>query len=311
VLANSELTFLKYRIFRPIVQSFLTKKRSHHVSIRHKDQDLPVVFLPCVTTTYTPLLEADYNLHKSNSTYFTDLDASRSHLLAYLCVRGVSVVDQELVADGRRGIMAAIIGSVSTSFKKEIRIFQQYEVWSRILTWDQKWLYIVTHFVQKGSVKQIGLVTHTLPTGKSSGRYARPGSENGGAKLRRPVVFATSVSKYVFKKGRLTVAPQRLLRASGLLGECKKTGDFLTQSQSPGLQSRSTEATLSKTHENACNFEISQVIEEERCKGMKYANAWAELDSLHEELFRESETSDYVPTIGHFADITGYGISYR
>ncbi|CDM32766.1 unnamed protein product [Penicillium roqueforti FM164] len=297
-----------YRIFRPIIQNFLTKKRSHHVSIRCKDKNLPLVFLPCVTTTYTPLLEADYNLHKSNSTYFTDLDASRSHLLSYLCCRGVSLVDQELVAGGRRGIMAAIIGSVTTSFKMEIRIFQQYEVWSRILTWDQKWLYIVTHFVQKGSVKQIDLVTHTLSTGSISGGCARAESENSRDKPARPVIFATSVSKYVFKKGRLTVAPERLLRASGLLGESRKMGYLPAQHQ--GLRPRSVEATMNNINENGA-IEIGQVIEKERLKGMKYANAWAELDPLHEELLGESETSDCVPTIGHFGDIAGYGISYR
>ncbi|KAJ5929146.1 hypothetical protein N7454_006994 [Penicillium verhagenii] len=180
--------------------------------------------------------------------------------------------------------MAAIIGSVTTSFKKEIRIFQQYEVWSRILTWDQKWLYIVTHFVQKGSVKQVDLVTHTSSTRKTSAICDGPGRVNGGHKAERPVIFATSVSKYVFKKGRLTVAPERLLKASRLLGESKMT---------------------------VGNVEISQVIEKERLRGMKYANAWAELDSLHEELAGESDTSDFVPIISHFADISGFGISYR
>ncbi|KAJ5641220.1 hypothetical protein N7490_005220 [Penicillium lividum] len=304
---NLPLVF-HYRIFRPIIQSSFTKKRNHNVSIHYKDKDLPLVFLPCVTTTYTPLLEADYNLHKSNSTYFMDVDASRSHLLSYLCYRGVSVVDQELVADGKRGIMAAIIGSVTTSFKKEIRIFQQYKVWSRILTWDRKWLYIVTHFVQKGSVKQTDLITHKLSTGKTSERCTGAGSGNSGDKLGRPVVFATSVSKYVFKKGRLTVAPERLLRASGLLGEIKETADLPAQYQDP--RPRSTEA-MSKIKKNLGNFEICEVIEKERLRGMKYANAWAELDSLHKELLGESEICDCVPTIGHFDEIAGHGISYR
>ncbi|KAJ5513136.1 hypothetical protein N7463_002688 [Penicillium fimorum] len=307
-LKNLPLVF-HYRIFRPIIQSSFRKKRSHQVSARHQDKDLPLVFLPCITTTYTPLLEADYNLHKSNSTYFTDLDASRSHLLSYLCYRGVAVVDRELAADGKRGIMAAIIGSVTTSFKKEIRIFQQYEVWSRILTWDQKWLYIVTHFVQKGSVKQDDLVTHKLSTGKIFGNCGVAGSGKSRDKSARPVVFATSVSKYVFKKGRLTVAPERLLRASGLLGEGDKTGDLPVQSQDP--QPKSTEATMSKNTDDVGDLEIGEVIEKERLRGMKYAKAWAELDTLHEELFRENETSDCVPIIGNFSDIAGYGISYR
>lgn len=245
VASSSKLIILKYRIFRPIIQSFFRRKTSHQLSIRYQDKDLPLVFLPCITTTYTSLLEADYNLHKSNSTYFTDLDASRSHLLSYLCHRGVFVVDQELVAEGNRGIMAAIIGSVTTSFKKEIRIFQQYEVWSRILTWDRKWLYIVTHFLQKGSVKQIDLDTHKISMGNTFGNCGvTTKSQKSKEKPVQPVVFATSVSKYVFKKGRLTVAPERLLRASGLLGEDDKTGEFPTQCQNHGM--KSTEATMGK-----------------------------------------------------------------
>ena len=97
-----------------------------------------MVFLPFITTTHAPLFECDYNLHKSNSTYFTDLDASRSHLLSALCYTGFRRADRELTAEGKSGMLAAIIGSVTTSFKREIPIFQQYEVWSRILTWDQK-----------------------------------------------------------------------------------------------------------------------------------------------------------------------------
>ena len=166
----------------------------------------------------------------------------------------------------------------------------------------------MTHFVQKGSVKQADLVTHTLSTRKSSATFARPGSVNGAYKVGRPVVFATSVSKYVLKKGRLTVAPERLLRASGLLGESKTTGDLPAQYQGP--RPRVIEATMNRKNETVSNVKIGQVIEKERLRGIKYANAWAELDSLHEELVGESDTSDFVTTIGHFADIAGFGISY-
>jgi hypothetical protein len=310
VASSSKLIILKYRIFRPIIQSFFRRKTSHQLSIRYQDKDLPLVFLPCITTTYTSLLEADYNLHKSNSTYFTDLDASRSHLLSYLCHRGVFVVDQELVAEGNRGIMAAIIGSVTTSFKKEIRIFQQYEVWSRILTWDRKWLYIVTHFLQKGSVKQIDLDTHKISMGNTFGNCGvTTKSQKSKEKPVQPVVFATSVSKYVFKKGRLTVAPERLLRASGLLGKGDKTGESPAQCQDHGMES--TEAIMGKKTDDVSDLEIGQAIEKERLRGMKYAKAWAELDTLHEELLREHEISDCVPIIGSFSDIAGYGISYH
>lgn len=309
---NHKLKFdlVKYRILSPILRGLFRAKSSYPVvAARRGDNDSPLVFLPYITTTYTPLLEADYNLHKSNSTYFTDLDASRSHLLSHLFCRGILIVDQELAADGKQGMMAAIIGSVTTSFKKEIRIFQQYEVWSRILTWDQKWLYIVTHFVQKGSVKHFDLAPHMLSPGKCFDKCASTRGDKNKGKSARPVIFATSVSKYVFKKGRLTVAPERLLKASGLLGESIETGGIHVEPQNP--QPKITEGTLSEKFRSLGNSDNSQVIEKERLRGMKYANAWAELDSLNDMLRGESEPGDFVPVIGNFGDITGYGISYR
>jgi hypothetical protein len=253
------------------------------------------------------MLEADYNLHKSNSTYFTDLDASRSHLLSNLCYGGVSVVEKELTVEGKSGIMAAIIGSVTTSFKKEIRIFQQYEVWSRILTWDKKWLYIVTHFVQRGSVKHKCLVTDILSGRHICGKCGGTSGEGNGASAARPVVYATSVSKYVFKKGRFTVAPERLLRASGLLGGNGKMGDVCSKNQSPQINIKDP---LTKSSEGMDSPAIGQVVENERLKGLKYATAWDELESLHTEPFGDNETSGCVPAIGQFDDISGYGFSY-
>ncbi|GME27100.1 uncharacterized protein LTHEOB_11190 [Neofusicoccum parvum] len=37
------------------------------------------LFLPAISATRAPLTECDYNFHKSNSTYFTDLDISRGN----------------------------------------------------------------------------------------------------------------------------------------------------------------------------------------------------------------------------------------
>jgi hypothetical protein len=55
---------------------------------------------------------------------------------------------------------------------------------------------------------------------------------------------------------------------------------------------------------------IGQVVENERLKGLKYAKAWDELESLHTEPLGDNETSGCVPAIGHFDDISGYGFSY-
>ena len=158
------------------------------------------IFVPCMVTSRTPLLETDYNLHKSNSTYFTDLDISRTALVTRLYSPGVGNVskelDQEFLAASkkegkpapRRKPISIVLGSVYCTFKREIKPYELYEMHSKVISWDAKWMYILTCFM-------------------------RPASHSGGEK----VVLAVGLSKYVVKKGRLTVPPERLLRASGFL----------------------------------------------------------------------------------------------
>ncbi|BCS25973.1 acyl-CoA thioesterase [Aspergillus puulaauensis] len=160
------------------------------------------VFVPYSITTSTPLLETDYNLHKSNSTYFTDLDVSRTALVTRIYSPGVGLISKELdgefaaaaqkegkPAPPRKSIYIAL-GSVFCSFKREIKPYTKFEVESRVLGWDQKWMYVLSFFLK--------------PAGKKGGKRT---------------LYATAVSKYVVKKGRLTIAPERVLRKSGFLPE--------------------------------------------------------------------------------------------
>lgn len=110
------------------------------------------------------------------------------------------------------------LGAVSCSFRKEIKPYEQYEMWTRVLTWDQKWFYIVTHFVRKDAAKPTGISLY--PSQQS--RLARLKStlaarSRGTEEKTRPVIYASALSKCVFKKGRITIAPQVMLEASGLL----------------------------------------------------------------------------------------------
>ncbi|KAH2768592.1 hypothetical protein KXV94_000292 [Aspergillus fumigatus] len=252
-----------YRIFKPLVRAAWRTFRSGPK-------------LAVIPHSKTPT---------SNSTYFTDLDASRSYLLSALCYDGLVTVDRELAAEGKKGMLAAIIGSVTTSFKKEIRIFQEYEVWSRILTWDRKWLYIVTHFVQKGSAKPTGYLI-----AKSTRLDLRRSTEESRCHSGQPVIFATSISKYVFKKGRLTIPPERILRASGLMGQDNKE--------------EKREVLPNNVQGHTSDSGVPEDIESERLKGMKYAESWNQLDSLHEELLKQDELVNGVLALNHFGDIS-------
>jgi len=101
------------------------------------------------------------------------------------------------------------------TFKKEIGMYQGFEMWSRVLCWDRKWIYIVTHFVKKGIVRPNAYI---LTDGSWFGkRYKAVKGGKGSAEVDEKAIFASAISKYVIKLGRLTIHPEVSLNASGLL----------------------------------------------------------------------------------------------
>ena len=151
------------------------------------------IFQPVSIHTHAPLYEIDWNLHKSNSTYFSDLDESRTALVTRLIVPGRYSKDKTLENKGIKGRIAVLLGSVHCSFHKEIKPYVRYECRSRILTWDRKWLVIATFLI--------------MP---------RKGKEE--------VLLASAISKYVVKKGRYTISPEHCLRNAGWLPPQPETG---------------------------------------------------------------------------------------
>src|SRR5690349_19737208 len=98
---------------------------------------LPALFQPTITPSHSPALECDYNLHKSNSTYFSDLDVTRSHLVCALLNRTMrKLLDNPgriIGPDGKpaRGRWGIMLGAVYCGFKREIKPYEGYEMWSR------------------------------------------------------------------------------------------------------------------------------------------------------------------------------------
>ncbi|SCU93406.1 LAFA_0F16248g1_1 [Lachancea sp. 'fantastica'] len=127
-------------------------------------------------STYASLFECDFYLHKSNSTYFEELDVSRTDLM--------TKIFQKLFLTSKRYPYVPV-ANVFTTFMKEIKPFQAYEVRSCILCWDEKWLYVMSRFLTKN-----------------------------GSQLA-----ALSITKYVLKDGRKTIPPQTALEICGLYNE--------------------------------------------------------------------------------------------
>lgn len=189
-----------------IVNALSYVLRSQRISSKSKQR--PGIFDAVVVESLSPLMEIDFNLHKSNSTYFSDVDVARSHLTCSLFNEGIDAA-RFVAVDGLNGKghaqLMAMLGSVSCTFKKEIKPYERYQMWSQLLTWDNKWFWVVTWFVTPTNAKE-------------------------GPKYK---VFATAVSKCVFKEARRTIAPATMLGLSNLL---PRPGDINAESRMAELE---------------------------------------------------------------------------
>ncbi|RAH65712.1 acyl-CoA thioesterase [Aspergillus aculeatinus CBS 121060] len=215
---------LAHHLYRNIRR---TPQDPHHPASTHPPPHAThPIFLPLTISSRTPILETDYNFHKSNSTYFSDLDIARTALATRIFTPGSRIVNRALDAEAAAASSASAsasfggkekkqppkggsklglyiaLGSVFCSFKREIKPFERYEITSRVIGWDEKWVYMISYFVR--------------PQAGKKGR-----------------LLATALSKYVVKKGRVTVPPERVLRASGFLPE-RPVGSVGSGSLTPG-----------------------------------------------------------------------------
>ncbi|KAK0755045.1 hypothetical protein B0T18DRAFT_315201 [Schizothecium vesticola] len=179
------------------------------------------LFHYAITTSYTTPLETDYNLHKSNSTYFADVDVSRSHLVTHLLGAAVPRLPglvRDRAGNPVPGSVGIGLGAVFCSFRRELAPLRRYEMWSRVLSWDRKWMYIVTHFVPAGLVRPTGWDGRSGGATRERVVRAEDGREVAEEEMSK-YVCATAVSKYVFKLGRFTVHPAIVFEAAGVLPE--------------------------------------------------------------------------------------------
>ncbi len=176
------------------------------------------LFAPMITSSFNTLYDCDYNFHKSNSTYFADLDVARANLMGCIIRTGLARLnrgDEEGLpkeTTATKGRYALALGGVSCFFQRQIEPLQQFEIHTRILAWDRKWIYCVSHVVKKGAIKPDSYALQ--PWKKGRRRSADMKSEDEDL---TKYIFATSVARYVFKKGRLTINPEIVLERSHLL----------------------------------------------------------------------------------------------
>lgn len=196
------------------------------------------------------------------------------HLLLALFKKGLAKIEAEgthgaAAQEGKKKKVMPVLGGASASFRRAIPPLGKYEVVTRVLCWDEKWIYIVSWFVKPRNMRARKMSNY----GSSDDLK---GSATGCVKHEHcqplPIprnVYATALAKYVIKASGVTVPPERLMVASGLV----PVGD-------------SEEGR-----------EVRAIIERERLQALRYGKAFSELDGLH------GEFDEHVQTIGCFKDL--------
>lgn len=242
-----------------------------------------MLFHYSITSSYNSLLETDYNLHKSNSTYFSDLDVARTHCVSHLLKPGLDALSanartrvvRDKNGDVVQGGMGIGFGAVFCSFRREVGLLQGFEMWTRVLSWDRKWLYLVTYYVVKGKVKPTSWDSGSTRWFGGLRQKKTAGLEEGeGSAEWDKYVIATAVSKYVFKVGRFTVHPSIVMAESGLLPN--RPGGWRGGVNEVGDESEE----LGEIHQSDGENWSWQRTEHLRREGMKFAEKFAALDAL-------------------------------
>jgi len=86
--------------------------------------------------------DLDLNLHANNGRILTISDVGRLDM----AVRAGLLM--KCISRGWKPVVAA----TTVRYRKSLKPFRRYDLQSRILTWDEKWVYFEHRFVRKGEV---------------------------------------------------------------------------------------------------------------------------------------------------------------
>ena len=161
------------------------------------------------------------------------------------------------------------MGAVACHFKREIKPFARFDIWTRVLTWDRKWLYMVSHMVRPGMVKPKGWALQPWKKGTGVSRE-RKGADD--EKEWQSAIFATSIAKYVMKKGRVTVPPDAVLRHSELL---PPPAPEVSNGSATSVDGGKDESVAPHDEWEA----VRGMVEHERLRGLALAERWGALDT--------------------------------
>lgn len=93
-------------------------------------------------------LDLDFNRHLTNGRYFTLADIGR---LDYVLRSGAFRI-------ALRHKAMPIVGDTWGKFRKELKLFEAFEIHTRLIGWDEKWTFMEHVFIRKRKVQAIVLM---------------------------------------------------------------------------------------------------------------------------------------------------------
>ncbi len=92
--------------------------------------------------------DIDFNLHLNNSRFLSCMDYARIHLIA-----ATGVLEPAL-----RARWTPLVGSVFITYRRSLPLFTPFEIGSRVLCWDERWVYMEQNFTFSGGLAAVAWV---------------------------------------------------------------------------------------------------------------------------------------------------------
>ena len=89
--------------------------------------------------------DCDINLHMNNGRYLTLMDLGRTYFMAQL----------NMLWKLPKKKWFPVVGSVEIRYMRSLNPFQKFDLVSRVLTWDKKWIYLEQRFEAEGKIMAV------------------------------------------------------------------------------------------------------------------------------------------------------------
>jgi len=96
--------------------------------------------------------DLDLNWHMNNGRFLTIMDLGRMDLLQRSGILKMAVKNKWM----------PIVGNAEIEFQRPLKLWQKYELHSRVSGWDEKWIYLEQTFYSKEKVIAIGKIKGLL-----------------------------------------------------------------------------------------------------------------------------------------------------